>query len=184
LHHCGSTAKALVAHERARLRPSETGKTDTSKKTDIERSTHESLGGLRLVVPYANVFWPVDSTGKICALRFDERRALAVRREIARAIFGSLEYFRSNVAPHFCQYYPREIDTKKPRGRDKPPGSSSTDGKIGPSPCKYATTHRARRRHRRPLWRSKRPGDGRCSFQQDRRVEPRYRPNDVILPSE
>src|SRR5215831_195779 len=58
------------------------------------------------------LFWPVGSTGKTCALRPDGRRAPAVQRQIGRAIFASLEYFRSNEAPHFRQYFLRESDMK------------------------------------------------------------------------
>src|SRR5262245_65109064 len=116
---CVAEAWVKMAHSSRPLHPSEIDKIDTSKKTAVKTLTHESPGGPRLGGPDSNVFWPVGSTGKTCALRSDRRRALAVQREIGRAIFASLEYFRSNEAPHFCQYFPRESDIKKPRGRDR-----------------------------------------------------------------
>src|SRR5262249_36505652 len=107
-----------MAHSSRPLHPSEIDKIDTSKKTAVKTLTHESPGGPRLGGPDSNVFWPVGSIGKTCPLRSDGRRAPAGQREIGRAILSSLGFFRANEGPHFCQYFLRESDMKKPRGRD------------------------------------------------------------------
>src|SRR5215475_564801 len=116
---CAAEAQVKLAHSSGSLCPSEIDKIDTSNTTAVKTLTHESPGGPRLGGPDSNVFWPVGSTGKTCSLRRDGRRAPAVQREIGRAIFASLEYFRSNEAPHFRQYFLRENDIKKLRGRDR-----------------------------------------------------------------